>query len=165
MARDAIARLYDVDDETLKFHRLRLTEKYDQATITFRARDGWLVLLDKVHESIWATRLSGGTRSGVICFEVTAVGEVVARGGELVLKVAECDREFILVADVQAKPQDAKKSVLRALKTSASGGIGSVRVTGYVEGWNGRWPGVLSKRPETSPRLMVTGFEELGSGS
>ena len=46
-----------MDHDSLEFTKLRLTERYDQATIEFRARSGQLIDLDKLHESQWATRL------------------------------------------------------------------------------------------------------------
>ena len=49
MARDATARLYDVDEDSVVFKKLEKTEKYDQGTITFRARRGRLIDRDKLH--------------------------------------------------------------------------------------------------------------------
>jgi hypothetical protein len=141
------------------FKKLNLTQKYDQGTITFAAKKGKLIDLDKLHESVWATRLSGGTSSGVVSLEVTAVGEVEASGSATTLHVAGSDRKFILVDDVKAKPADAKKSSLAEMLRLASSGKKVVSVTGYVEGWSGRWPGVLSKPPDKTPRLMVTSFQ------
>ena len=160
MARDATARLYDVDQETFQYKRLRLTEKYDQATIAFRAKPGKLIDLDKLHESIWATRLSGGTNSGAICLEVTAMGDVEMTDRETVLKIQGAERQFVLVSDVKAKPTGAKPGVLSALRDSLANGEQVVSVTGYVEGWTGRWPTVLSQPPAKRPTLMVTSFEK-----
>ena len=159
MARDATSRLYGVDHDSLDFTKLRLTQKYDQATIEFRARSGMLIDLDKLHESLWATRLSGGTRSGCICLEVTAVGEVTQSGSEVVLNIAGTSRQFVLVSDVEAKPDDPKESVLPELRQAVLRGDTNLSITGYVDGWVGRWPGVLEQSPARRPRLMVTGFE------
>ena len=38
MACDATARLYDVDEDSVVFKKLDKTTKYDQGTVTFRAR-------------------------------------------------------------------------------------------------------------------------------
>ena len=76
MAREAIARLYDVDEDTVVFKKLNKTDQYDQGVVTFRARKGKLIDLEKLHESIWASRLSGGTRSGLVSLEVVAIGEI-----------------------------------------------------------------------------------------
>lgn len=156
MARGATARLYDVDHDRLKFVKKRLTKKYDQGTIEFRARSGSLVDLMKLHESLWATRLSGGTRSGVISLEVTAVGVVTREGDRLVLQIEGSEHGFVLVDDVKAKPAEARPSALDALEQAIARGQTAQRVSGYVEGWSGRWPDVLKRRPAEQPRLMVT---------
>ena len=158
MARGAIARLYDVDDDTVIFKRFNIKHKYDHATVTFRAKKGKLIDLRKMHESIWATRLSGGTRSGVICLEVNVVGEVAQTGDETILHIGGTDQQFVLVGDVQAKPDDAKAGALKALRQAVAQGEKRLSVTGYVDGWIGRWPGVLSRPAAKRPRLMVTRF-------
>ena len=165
MARGAIARLYDVDEDVLEFKKFRISRKYDQGTIKFRARKGSLVDLRRMHESLWATRLSGGTRSGVICLEVTVVGEVVQSGKETVLKIDGSTQQFILVSDVKAKPPEAKAGAFATLKKSLANGQHKLRVTGYVENWVGRWPGVLSRKPAKQIRLMVTKFEPPGEAT
>lgn len=152
MACDATARLYDVDEDSVVFHKLQLTEKYDQGTITFRARKGKLIDLDKLHESIWATRLSGGTRSGLVSLEVTAIGEVVATNGKTVLKVAGSDKEFVLV-----KHSDDKHSAaFEKLRTDSNNRI---KLTGIIDNYAGRWPGILRKKPTNPRRILVTGVE------
>ncbi len=143
----------------MEFTKLRLTERYDQATIEFRARSGQLIDLDKLHESLWATRLSGGTRSGCISLEVTAIGDVEQTQSGIVLNIAGTDRQFILVDDVEAKPNEPKESALPALREALAQGETNLSITGYVGGWVGRWPGVLQRSPERRPQLMVTGFE------
>jgi hypothetical protein len=158
VARGATARLYDVDHDQLKFVKKRLTKKYDQGTIAFRARQGRLVDLDKLHESLWATRLSGGTSSGVICLEVTVVGEVVRQDNQVLLKVLDSDKQFVLVTDVKAKPREPSASAFKELQQAIARGETSLRVTGYVDGWVGRWPDVLRRSPAPRPKLMVTGF-------
>jgi len=165
VARDATARLYDVDQDSFQFQKMNLSEKYDIGVITFRAKKGKLIDLRKLHESVWASRLSGGTRSGVICLEVTAVGKVELREDDAILDVRDGDRSFILVNDVNAKPEDAKASEFAALRQAVERGQQIESVTGYVEGWIGRWPSVLSKPPAERPRLMVTGFKAAGENS
>ena len=95
MARDATSRLYDVDEDSVLYKKFKISGRYDHGTIRFSAKQGRLVDLDKLHESIWATRLSGGTRSGLIRLDVTAVGEVVVNESETVLNVTGSDRRFI----------------------------------------------------------------------
>jgi len=158
VARGAIARLYDVDDDTVVFKKFNIKNKYDHATVAFRAKKGKLIDLQKMHESIWATRLSGGTRSGVICLEVNVVGEVAQTGNETILHIGGTDQQFVLVDDVQAKPNPVQAGTLKALLRAVARGEKILSVTGYVDGWVGRWPGVLSRPADKQPRLMVTRF-------
>lgn len=150
MACDATARLYDVDEDSVVFEKLKKTERYDQGTITFRARQGRLVDLDKLHESIWATRLSGGTRSGLVSLEVTAVGRVVSSEGQSMLRVAGSEEEFLLSPHPDS-------DALPALLDSA--GDTRAKVTGRIDEYQGRWPSVLAKKPEKPRRILVTDVE------
>jgi hypothetical protein len=165
VARDATARLYDVDADSFAFEKRHQSEKYDVGTISFRARPGKRIDLQQLHESIWATRLSGGTNSGVISLEVTAIGEVAIDKDQTLLKVAGTDRQFILVDEIDAKPPDAKASAYAKLLEAIGRGEQVNRVTGYVDGWSGRWPAVLRKTPARTPRLMVTEFQTEGARS
>ena len=162
MAREATARLYDVDENKVALLRPKQLDRYTHGTIKFQAKKGKLIDLQKMHESIWATRLSGGTRSGVICLDVTAMGVVVESEDGIILTVNGTDRQFVLVNDVKAKPVDAKKSMLAELREVLSDGQTTVSVSGYVDGWVGRWPDVLRQPPARRPQLMVTGFTNVG---
>ena len=156
MARDATARLYDVDEDSVVFKKLEQTEKYDQGTITFHARKGKLIDLDKLHESTWATRLSGGTRSGVVSLEVTVIGQVVVRQDELALQVSAADPEFVLLKH----PDEEHAAALDNLQAATSSSSGATfRVTGQIDDYVGRWPDVLKEPPTKPRRILVTGFE------
>ena len=98
----------------------------------------------------------------MICLDVTAVGVVVESEDEITLTVNGTERQFVLVNDVKAKPADAKKSMLAELREVLSDGQTTVSVSGYVDGWVGRWPDVLRQPPAKRPRLMVTGFTSVG---
>jgi hypothetical protein len=165
VARDATARLYDVDADSFVFKKFHKTEKYDIGTISFQAKPGgkWIDL-EKLHESVWATRLSGGTRSGVISLEVTAQGEVEAAGTETRFNVTGTDRQFILVDTISSQPEDAKASAFASMCDAIARGDRIEKVTGYVEGWNGRWPEVLRNPPVRVPKLMVTEFSIASEG-
>ncbi len=154
MACDATARLYDVDENSVVFKKLEQSQKYDHGTVTFSARRGKLIDLDKLHESIWATRLSGGTRSGLISLEVTAIGQLVQTDNETILRVADSDAEFIL----KKNPDDEQAAAFGRLKDSV-GTSGQVRVTGRIDDYAGRWPDLLKNRPSKPRRILVTGFE------
>ena len=96
MAREAAARLYDVDEDTVTFKKLNQTKKYDQGVVTFEARKGKLIDLEKLHESVWASRLAHGTRSGLVSLDVVVVGKVVRGSDGLRLQVSDDDSEFAL---------------------------------------------------------------------
>lgn len=154
MACEATARLYDVDEDLVVFKRLRKTAKYDQATVTFRARPGKLIDLDKLHESIWATRLSGGTRSGLVSLDVTAIGEVKRTDDGILLNVAGSDDNFVLVKN----PDDEHAGAFQDVQAAASAN-GVVRISGRIDNYRGRWPTVLQQRPTKPRRILVTGIE------
>ena len=152
MACDATARLYDVDEDSVVFKRLQATEKYDQGTITFRARKGKLVDLEKLHESIWATRLSGGTRSGLVSLEVTVIGKLSVAEGKNVLIVSGSDKTFVLV-----KHSDGKHA--SAFGSLQAGANKRVKLTGIIDNYVGRWPSLLKIQPINPRRILVTGVE------
>ena len=86
----------------------------------------------------------------------------VTSANRIPLTVNGTERQFVLVNDVKAKPVDANKSVLAELRKVLSEGQATVSVSGYVDGWVGRWPDVLRQPPAKRPQLMVTGFTNVG---
>ena len=153
MACDATARLYDVDEDSVVFKKLQKTKAYDQGTVTFRARRGKLINLDKLHESIWATRLSGGTRSGLVKLQVTTYGRVIKTEKGTYLQVSGSDARFKL------RPDSDKKRAAKFALLSQSGKSKIVRVTGHIYNYRGRWPKVLKKRPAKVRQIVVTSFQ------
>lgn len=153
MVVEATARLYDVDEDLVVFTRLQHTNRYDQGTIKFQARKGKLIDLDKLHENIWATRLSGGTSSGLVSLEVTAVGELVETEKGMMLKVANSNAEFALGQHTDEKHAAA----LANLKGAGPNRL--LRVTGLIDDYRGRWPAVLNKLPAKPRRILVTDFK------
>jgi hypothetical protein len=152
VACDATARLYDVDEDSVVFEKLQKTQKYDQGTISFRSRKGKLIDLDKLHESIWATRLSGGTRSGLVSLEVTVIGEVSVVKGKNVLLVTGSDKIFVLAEHSDGKHADAFGS----LQTGADK---RVTLTGIIDNYVGRWPSLLETPPINPRKILVTDVE------
>ncbi len=136
MARDAIARQYDVDKNSVTLTSDEDKGRYCPGTISFRAKPGKSIDLEKLRASIAATRLSGGTNMRMDWLEITARGEVVGRGQELRLKVSGSGQEFVLAEDPSAK------AVLPRLREALKRGA-VTSVTGHVQGWNGRFPDVL----------------------
>jgi hypothetical protein len=155
VARDATARLYDVDADSLVFKKFSQSEKYDIGTVTFRAKPGRLVDLDKLHESVWATRLSGGTRSGLVSLEVTATGSVISTESDLTLQVAGSNASFVLARNTE----EEHKKAFDELRAALDRGDKLVSVSGRLDGWAGRWPDMLQKLPPKPRRMLVTGFE------
>jgi hypothetical protein len=163
MARDAIARLYDVDAAQVKLTILPDGTKTDYVpgTIQFVAKKGNSVHLDKMSESIAATRLSGGpnlqgTSMKMDYLEITARGEVVARDKDLVLKVSGSGEEFLLADDASAK------EAIERLRKAVANGAKVTTVTGRVQGWSGVFPQVLAAWAKTAGQkrtLGVTDFE------
>jgi hypothetical protein len=150
---EATARLYDVDDDSVVFTRLQNTNRYDHGSIKFEARKGELIDLDKLHENIWATRLSGGTSSGLVSLEVTAVGELVETEKGTMLKVANSDAEFALGKHTDEKHASAFANL------KAAGPNRRLRVTGLIDNYSGRWPTILNKPPAKPRRILVTEFK------
>ncbi len=148
MARDATARLYDVDANLVVMDK-------QAGTIAFRARKGRRVDLDKLHESVWATRLGDGTGMELKWLEVTAQGEVVAADKEIRLKVAGSEQYFLL-GDGE---KEGEAVPFRRLKEALARGEKIVSVTGRVDGWNGNWTQFLRKLPGKPRRIVVKDFQ------
>ena len=157
MVREAAARLYDVDHDSVVMNKLTQSGKYDTGTVTFRARKDKLIDLDKLHESVWATRLSAGTSSGLVSLEVTAVGEVVVDEKETVLKVRGSTAHFVLAKN----PDEPHQAVFDQLRVALDRGEKLVTVTGRIDGWSGLWPKVLRTLPPQPRRILLTSFEKV----
>src|SRR5262245_47510238 len=152
MARDAIARQYDVDKNSVDMTTEKGKGSYLPGTITFQAKKGRSIDLEKVRESIAATRLSGGTNMKKDWTGITAKGEV-AGGEELSLKVSGSGEEFVL------KEEASAKEVLPRLREALKRGDKVTSVTGRVQGWNGRFPDVLKAvAGQKKMVLQVTDF-------
>lgn len=157
MARDATARLYDVDENKVAFLRPKRLDRYTHGTVKFQARKGKLIDLDKLHESVWATRLSRGTRSGLVSLEVTAVGSISVGKKQPRLNVAGSDAFFLLQ---KGKSKQGRATFERLIKTLRQDGRAqTISVTGTVDGWGGVWPSVLKKLPGKPRRIIVSGFQ------
>jgi hypothetical protein len=159
VAREATLRLYDVVRDSVVLNKLGMSKSYDHGTITFRAKKGKLIDLDKLHESIWATRLSGGTRSGLVKLEVTAIGTVVVEGNQTLLKVAGADAVYILADDPEIKPASGQKTDFQKMQEAVARGEKTLSITGRVDGWHGRWPAMLKELPAKPRKILVSSFE------
>ena len=159
MARDATARLYDVDENKVAFLRPKQLDRSTHGTITFKAKKGKLIDLDKLHESVWATRLSRGTRSGLVSLEVTAVGSISVGKKQPRLNVAGSDAFFLLQKGKSKQEREAFERMTKSLLQASFRRTPTARVTGTVDGWGGVWPSVLKKLPRKPRRIIVSGFQ------
>src|SRR2546422_11211965 len=108
MARDAIARQYDVEKNSVVLVCEEAKGGYKPGTITFQAKKGKSIDLEKLRESVAATRLSGGTNMSMDWLEITARGEITSRGTDLVLKLSMTGQEFVLGEEASAKGEYAR---------------------------------------------------------
>jgi hypothetical protein len=157
VAREATARLYDVDEDSVVFKKLNQTEKYDQGVVTFRARKGKLIDLDKLHESVWASRLAHGTRSGLVSLDVVVIGEAIQTRDGMRLKVSGFDSDFVLVKG----PSKEQAKAFAQLAEAAAAERQAVKLTGRIDNYKGRWPSLYSKPVAKPRRLLVTSFEKV----
>jgi hypothetical protein len=163
MARDAIARQYDVDKNRVTLTCEAGKGSYRPGTITFFPKQGKSLELRKMMESITATRLSGGTSMSMDYLEITATGEAVLDAKTVLLKVSGTTQRFVLKEAPEFKNKGGTATPLIRLEMAVASGAKVVTVTGRVEGWSGRFPVVLSalaRRPPDAPGvLFVTDFE------
>jgi hypothetical protein len=150
VARDAIARQYDVDADAVDMD-------IGRGLIKFRARKGRLVDLDKIHESIWATRLSGRTGMALNWIDVTAVGEVVADRKGVRLQVAGSDEHFVLQDEDKPRAEGVQTPLAR-LRQALARGEKVASVTGRVKGWSGHFPPFLKTLPPRPRVILVQSF-------
>jgi hypothetical protein len=138
---------------------------YRPGRIIFQAREGKSIDVDKIRESLKATRLSGNTGMGVTSLLLTVKGQVVVSDKEVLLKVKGTAQQFVLGEYSGAKATDGKKVAFQRFRESLGKREGQlVTVTGYVNGWTGRFPDVLKARTADAeagklPLLQVTEFE------
>jgi hypothetical protein len=152
VARDATARLYDVDADGVQLDT-------NKGEITFRAKKGRLVDLDKLHESIWATRLSGGTGMGLNWLDVTAMGNALGDREQTRFQVAGTDQYFVLEDDPKTKAAEGQKTPMGRLREALERGEKVASVTGRVIGWTGHFPPFLRALPAKPRRIVVKDFQ------
>jgi hypothetical protein len=148
VARDATARLYDVDADSV-------TLDIKNGIVTFHAKKGRLIDLDKLHESIWATRLSGKTGMHLTWIDVTAKGEVVRVNGQTRLKVKGTKQYFVLAE----APGHSEEAPFTRLREALDRGQKVVSVTGRLKGWSGHFPDFLGLLPEKPRVILVQEFQ------
>jgi hypothetical protein len=168
VVRDAIARQFDVDKNSVEMNQ-------KTGAITFLARKGRSIYLEKLFANLQATRMNGPTGNHLVSFIVTATGEVALADNELALKVAGTAQRFVLDTDPKALPRPGEKAAFQRLKEALADGKTAVEVTGRVRGWEGRFTGFMKALPDAAavdprsqdrpavfqPRLLVSDFKLL----
>src|SRR5262249_51745854 len=108
---------------------------------------------EKLHESIWATRLSGGTGMSLNWIDVTAVGEVVVEKERITLKVKGSEQLFVL------KQAGKDRKAFARLREAPERGQTSVMVTRRLEEWTGPFAPFLKAAPKKPWAITVKEFE------
>jgi hypothetical protein len=140
VARDAIARQFDVDKNRVQ---------QQKTTITFFAKKGRSIDVEKIFANLEATRMSDDTGNSLQSLDITVVGAVVANDKGLQLKVTGLRNPIPLGGDA---------AVLGKLRAAARE-TPALKVVGRVQGWNGHFPKFLNKPMPRPLTLLVTGFE------
>ena len=169
MARDAIARLDDVNKESAK-------RDYEKHLVRFAARPGKSLDVEKIHAALQATRLAGKppnrTGARLVYLEIVVRGTVEVKDQETILNVSGTTQHFLLKGDpdgklleapadgesklhenmqawlaARRKLSDAQKEAFQRLEQALTKGVKVVRVTGRVHGWSGHFPAVLRELP------------------
>ena len=169
MARDAIARLDDVNKESAQ-------RDYEKHLVRFAATPGKTLDLEKIHAVLQATRLAGKppnrTGARMVYLEIVVRGTVEVKDQETVLNVSGTTQHFLLKGDpdgklleapadgeselhedmqewlaARRKLSDAQKEAFQRLEQALAKGVIVLRVTGRVHGWSGHFPAVLRELP------------------
>ena len=165
MAREAIARQYDVDKHSIQLTDDRGKGDYRPGRILFQAREGKSIDLDRIRESLKATRLSGSTGMSVTSLLLTVKGRVIVSDKQVLLLVKGTAQQFVLGEYADAKAGEAEKAAFRRLTESLEKKEEpEVTVTGYVSGWTGVFPAVLKALTGAAeagrvPLLQVTEYQ------
>ena len=140
----------NVDKGSIKIDR-------EKSTLTFRPNPGKSLDPSAIHAALKPTRLGKSAGSVLSYFRLTAVGPIIGEK-ELRLKVRGTDLEFVLAETPEAKPDKEGRTLLQHLRSELAKSPGDVQVTGYLDGWKGRFPEMLKKEVPKVPVLQVIDF-------
>ena len=129
----------------------------EKSTLTFRPKPGKSLDPSAIHAALKPTRLGKNAGSVLSYFRLTAVGSITGEK-ELRLKVRGTDLEFVLAETPEAKPDKEGRTLLQHLRSEVARSHGDMEVTGYLDGWKGRFPEVLKKGVPPVPVLQVIDF-------
>jgi len=140
----------NVDKGSIKIDR-------ENSTLTFRPKPGKSLDPSAIHAALKPTRLGKNAGSILSYFRLTAVGPITGEK-ELRLRVRGTNREFVLADTPEAKPDKGGRTLLQHLRGELAKGRGDMEVTGYLDGWKGRFPEVLKNEVPKVPVLQVIDF-------
>jgi hypothetical protein len=140
----------NVDTESIKIDG-------EKSTLTFRSKPGKSLDLGAIHAALKPTRLGKNAGSVLSYFRLTAVGQITGEK-ELRLRVRGTDLEFVLSETPEARPDKGGRTILQHLRGELARGHGDMEVTGYLDGWKGRFPEVLKNEVPRVPVLQVIDF-------
>ena len=129
----------------------------EKSTLTFRPKPGKSLDPSAIHAALKPTRLGKNAGSVLSYFRLTAVGSITGEK-ELRLKVRGTDLEFVLAETPEAKPDKGGGTLLQHLRGELAKGRGDMEVTGYLDGWKGRFPEVLKNERPKVPVLQLIDF-------
>ena len=140
----------NVDKGSIKIDR-------EKSTLTFRPKPGKSLDPSAIHAALKPTRLGKNAGSVLSYFRLTAVGPITGEQ-ELRLRVRGTNLEFVLVDIPEARPDKGGRTLLQHLRRELAKGDGDMEVTGYLDGWKGRFPEVLKNEVPRIPVLQVIDF-------
>ena len=129
----------------------------EKSTLTFRPKPGKSLDPSTIHAALKPTRLGKNAGSVLCYFRLTAVGSITGEK-ELRLTVRGANLEFVLTEIPEAMPDQGGRMLLQHLRGELAKGHGDIEVTGFLEGWKGRFPEVLKKEMPKVPVLQVIAF-------
>jgi hypothetical protein len=130
---------------------------WGESHLTFRPKPGKSLDPGAIRAALKPTRLGKNAGSVLSYFRLTAVGPVTGEK-ELRLRVRGTNLEFVLAETPEAKPDKGGRTLLQHLRSELAKGRGDMEVTGYLDGWKGRFPEVLKTEVPTVPVLQVINF-------
>jgi len=134
-----------------------ITIDRDKSTLTFRPIPGKSLDPRAIHAALKPTRLGNNAGSVLSYFRLTAVGPITGEK-ELRLRVRGTNLEFVLAETPEAKPDKGGRTLLERLRGELAKGHGEMEVTGYLDGWKGRFPEVLKNEVPKVPVLQLIDF-------
>jgi hypothetical protein len=125
----------------------------EKSTLTFRPKPGKSLDPSAIYAALKPIRLGKNAGSVLSYFRLTAVGPITG-AKELRLSVRRRNLEFVLAATPEAKPDKGGRTLLQHVPGELAKCHGDMEVTGYLDGWKGRFPQGVVKRSAQGPGVV-----------